>query len=121
VRPDLRPLLGTQVTVLIDRPLGSRHPDGHAIWYPVNYGYIPGTVSGDGEPVDAYVLGVFEPVAEVSGVVAGLILRRNDAEDKVVVAPAGRHFTAEQIRALVDFQERFFDVEIITSSARENT
>lgn len=119
VRPDLRPLLGKQVTVVVDRPLGSRHPEGHPIWYPVNYGYIPGTVSGDGEPVDAYVLGVFEPVSTVSGVVAGLILRRDDVEDKVVVAPAGRRFTAGEIRVLVEFQERFFAVEIVTSGTEE--
>jgi len=113
VRPDLRPLLGKSVSVIVDRPLGTRHSDGHAIWYPVNYGYLPDTVSGDGEPVDAYLLGVFEPVATAAGIVIGLILRKNDCEDKLVVAPPGRHYTAAQIRALVEFQERFFDIEVV--------
>lgn len=40
----------------MDRPLGTKHPK-HGWEYPVNYGYIPGTVSGDGEELDAYILG----------------------------------------------------------------
>ena len=36
------------VTVKVDRPMGSRHPR-HGFIYPVNYGYIPETISGDGE------------------------------------------------------------------------
>ena len=47
------------INAIIDRPLGSKHPKYNYI-YPVNYGYIPNTVSGDGEELDCYVLGVFE-------------------------------------------------------------
>ena len=36
------------VKVKIDRPLGSKHPK-HGFIYPVNYGFIPNTMSGDGE------------------------------------------------------------------------
>ena len=36
------------VSVTIDRPLGSKHPK-HEMIYPINYGYIPNTISGDGE------------------------------------------------------------------------
>lgn len=99
--------------MIVDRPLGTRHPAGHAIWYPVNYGYVPDTLSGDGEPVDAYLLGVFEPVATATGIVIGVILRKNDREDKLVVAPPGQNYTAAQIDALVEFQERFFDIEVV--------
>ena len=34
--------------VKIDRSLESKHPK-HGFIYPVNYGYIPNTISGDGE------------------------------------------------------------------------
>ena len=44
------------VNVKIDRPLGSKHPK-HDFIYPVNYGYVPNTVSWDGEELDAYILG----------------------------------------------------------------
>ena len=49
--------LGQKVNVIIDRPLGSKHPK-HGFIYEVNYGYIPNTKSPDGEELDAYVLGV---------------------------------------------------------------
>lgn len=34
------------------------------------------------------------------------------AEDKLAAAPAGRRYSAEQIAALVEFQERYFDTTI---------
>ena len=53
--------LGKIVNVEMDRKMGSAHPK-HGFIYPVNYGFIPNTVSGDGEELDAYVIGVFEPL-----------------------------------------------------------
>ena len=58
--------LGEIVEVKIDRVMGSKHPK-HGFIYPVNYGYIPNTISGDGEELDAYVLGVFEAVENFKG------------------------------------------------------
>jgi inorganic pyrophosphatase len=101
--------------VTVDRPLGSRHPRYGDIVYPVNYGSVAGTVAADGEPIDAYVLGVDVPLAEFSGVVVGLVLRRDDVEDKLVVAPAGCRYSAEEIQDLVDFQERFFESQIVVA------
>ena len=56
--------IGKIVDVYIDRPLGSKHPK-HGFIYPVNYGYIPNTISGDGEELDAYLVGEFEPIKKV--------------------------------------------------------
>ena len=39
------------VTIKIDRPMGSKHPK-HGFIYPVNYGYVPNTISGDGESMN---------------------------------------------------------------------
>ena len=39
--------IGKIVNVVMDRPLGTKHPK-HEFIYEVNYGYIPNTVSGDG-------------------------------------------------------------------------
>ena len=36
--------LGKEVSIIIDRPLGSKHPK-HGFVYEVNYGYVPGTQS----------------------------------------------------------------------------
>lgn len=104
--------LGKIVNVKMDRPLGSKHPK-HGFIYPVNYGYIPNTVSGDGEELDAYVLGVHEPLDEFEGKVVAIIRRTNDNDDKLVVMPEERNYTDEQIEALTEFQEQWFKHEII--------
>ena len=97
--------LGKLIKIKIDRPIGSRHPK-HGFIYPINYGYLPGVIGGDGEELDAYLLGVFEPVEEYKGRLIGIIHREDDIEEKLVVAP--KIYTAEQIMALVEFQERWF-------------
>ena len=104
-------LIEKQVTVKMDRPLGSRHPK-HGFIYPVNYGYIPNTISGDGEEIDAYVLGEFVPLDTFTGKVIAVIHRLDDDDDKIVVTN-GKNYTDEQINALTEFQERFFSSKII--------
>ena len=103
--------LGKQVHVVVDRPIGYHHGD---ILYPINYGYIPGVIAGDGEEQDAYILGVQEPIAEFDGVVVAAIHRRNDCEDKLVVAPAGSLYHQGQIAEAVHFQEQYFDSRVIS-------
>ena len=100
--------LGKLVTVKMDRPLGSTHPK-HGFVYEVNYGYIPNTMSGDGEELDAYVLGEHKSLDEFDGRVVAVVHRTNDDDDKLVVMADGRNYTDEQIEALVEFQEQFFN------------
>lgn len=100
------------VTVKMDRPMGSKHPN-HGFIYPVNYGYIPNTISGDGEELDAYVLGEHEPLEHFEGKVIAVIHRLNDNDDKLVVMNPQRNYTDEQILALTEFQEHWFEIEIL--------
>ena len=104
--------LNKEVEVIIDRPLGSRHPK-HNFMYMVNYGYIPNTISGDNEELDAYILGVFEPIEKFNGKVISYKDRTNDDDDKLIVVPKDKNYTNEQIEALTEFQERFFKSTII--------
>lgn len=106
--------LGEIVNVLIDRPLGSKHPK-HNLIYSLNYGYIPNTLSGDGEEVDVYIIGEFEPLEKYDGYVVAIIKRENDIEDKLVVCKELNKYNKNQIEALVEFQERFFKSIIITN------
>ena len=106
-------MLGNIVKVIVDRPLGSYHPEHTDIYYPINYGYIEGIMAPDGEEQDAYILGVDEPVKEFSGKVIAIIHRHDDAEEKWVVAPVGQLFTAEEIKEKVHFTEQYFKSEII--------
>lgn len=101
--------LGRIVTVTVDRPLGSTHPQHKDMIYPVNYGYIKGVIAPDGEEQDAYILCVEEPVAEFTGRIIAVINRRDDVESKWVVAPEDMVLYEPQIRAQVDFTEQYFD------------
>lgn len=105
-------MIGSIVKVIIDRPLGSYHPKHKDIYYPVNYGYIPGVMAPDGEEQDAYILGVYEPVSEFVGKVIAIIHRLDDVEDKWVVAPENASFTKDEIMAQTAFQEQYFRTEI---------
>ena len=100
--------LGKDVKVVMDRPLGSKHPK-HGFVYPVNYGYIPNTVSGDGEELDAYVLGEDKPLKTFNGVVRAIIHRTNDDDDKLVVTSHENNFDETQIREMTKFQEQYFE------------
>ena len=102
------PMLGKTVTVTIDRPIGSAHPKYPSTVYPVNYGYVAEYEGGDGQPQDAYVLGVNEPLEEFTGRVIGVIHRRDDVETKWVVAPPGLRLHQAQIMEQVAFQEKHF-------------
>jgi inorganic pyrophosphatase len=108
---DARTFLGATVSVSIDRPLGSRHPEQGFV-YPVNYGFVPNVPAPDGEDLDAYVLGVFEPVEAFTGECIAVVHRLDDDDDKLVVVPVGKSYTDEQIAALVEFQERFFESSV---------
>lgn len=104
--------LGKDVSIEIDRQLGSRHPK-HGFMYMLNYGFVPNTVSGDGEELDAYLLGEFEPVTKSKGKVMAIIHRTNDDDDKLIVSKDGKVYSDDAIKALTEFQEKYFDSIII--------
>ncbi len=99
--------IGKELYIKIDRPFGSKHPK-HGFIYPVNYGYVPNTISGDGEELDAYLLGVFEPVEEYTGKCIAVIHRTNDNDDKLVIVPFDKDYSNEEIEKTIEFQEKYF-------------
>lgn len=104
--------LNKKVKIKIDRPLGTKHPKwGYT--YSLNYGYVPNTKAPDGEEIDAYILGVFEPKKEYTGICIAIIKRTNDDDDKLIIVPENKNYTDKQIQALTEFQERFFKHKII--------
>lgn len=107
-------LIGCTVNVKVDRPLGSVHPKHSDIVYKLNYGYIEGIIASDGEEQDAYIVGVDTPLEEFTGKIIAIIHRKNDIENKWVVAPENKDFSKAEIERLIHFQEQYFDIEIIT-------
>jgi len=104
--------IGKIVTVKMDRPLGSKHPK-YGFTYSVNYGFIPNTVSGDGEELDAYVIGPTVPLDTFTGRVCAIIHRTDDDDDKLIVVPDGQNPTNEEIEEKTKFQEQWFKHVIV--------
>lgn len=111
-KTDIKKFLNKEVEVIVDRPLGTKHPK-HGFIYMLNYGYIPGTISGDGEEIDAYLLGEFESMSSAKGKVIAIIHRTNDDDDKIIVSVNGKNYSDDAIKSLTEFQERYFNSVII--------
>lgn len=105
--------IGKIVKIKIDRPIGSKHPK-FDFYYPINYGFIENTKAPDREEIDAYLLGVNEPVTFFEGKCIAIIHRLNDDDDKLVVIPESLlDISDDQIHQATNFQEQFFKSKII--------
>jgi inorganic pyrophosphatase len=88
------PMNADPIKYEVDKETGAMFVDrfmSTAMHYPCNYGYVPHTLSGDGDPVDVLVL---SPVPVISGVVVrcrpvGMLQMRDEAGDdtKVIAVP----------------------------------
>lgn len=112
MKENIKKFLHKKLNVNIDRKLGSKHPKWKYI-YTLNYGFIPNTCNTDGEEIDCYVLGVFKPIKKFSGECIAIIHRLDDDDDKLIIVPEGKNYSNDAIIALTEFQERYFDIEII--------
>ena len=101
-------LLGKEVNIIMDRPVGTRHPKHPEIVYPINYGYIDGMLSADGEGIDVYLLGIHEPLESFRAKIIAVVRREDDIEDKLAAAPVGMDFSEEEIAREIRFQEQFY-------------
>jgi inorganic pyrophosphatase len=85
-------LLGKEVEVTVDRPIGTTHPK-HGFVYEANYGYIAGVKAPDGEELDAYFLGTDRPLEKAKGTCIAIAHRKDDDDDKLIVVPEGVSMT----------------------------
>jgi inorganic pyrophosphatase len=80
----------------IDRPRGSAHPRYRGTIYPLDYGELVGTRSGDGDPIDVWIGSL--PERRVSAVVVTLDLAKRDSEIKVLAG-----CTPDEARTILAF------------------
>lgn len=105
--------LGRTVEIAVDRPIGYVHAKKtYTLTYPLNYGYLPGVIGGDGEELDVYLMGVETPVSSYTARIIGVVHRENDEEDKLVAAPEGMTFHQGEIAAAVEFQEKYYKTRV---------
>ncbi|NWF69225.1 MAG: inorganic pyrophosphatase [Chloroflexi bacterium] len=70
-------------SVVIDRPKDSTHPYFNDLVYPLDYGYLAGTMAVDGGGIDVW-LGS-ENRNNVTGVICAVDLFKRDAEVKILL------------------------------------
>jgi inorganic pyrophosphatase len=76
-------LLVISQPLVIDRPRGSHHPRFQEIIYPLDYGYLEGTISGDGGGIDVW-LGA-SGTRHLSAVILTVDLHKRDTEIKFLL------------------------------------
>jgi inorganic pyrophosphatase len=91
------PLGGDAIKYEIDKPSGAMFVDRFLytdMRYPCNYGFIPGTLSDDGDPVDVMVVGnrPLVPGSVVGARPIGVLLMEDEAgmDEKILAVPAAR-------------------------------
>lgn len=124
------PMNGDPIKYEVDKDTGAVFVDrfmSAAMYYPANYGYVPQTLAGDGDPVDVLVV---TPVPLPPGVVVrcravGILKMQDEAGDdaKVLAVPVSKalplyadwktHEDAPEglRRAIVHFFEHYKDLE----------
>ena len=95
-------------SAVIDRPVGFKDSFGNV--YPINYGYIPELMGGDGEEQDVYIIShdPQQPLENFTGKLVAIIHRRDDIEDKWVLAPVNEEVDKTLIAEQTHFMEQYF-------------
>lgn len=113
-------ILETTVRGKIDRPLGSVHPKYPDLVYPINYGYIPEVIGGDGQEQDVYLVDANTSQRDFTEKVIGIWHRFNDVETKWMVSSTTNRISPQQILAKTAFQEQYFYSLLITQQDLES-
>lgn len=70
-------------SVIVDRPKGSAHPHYPSLVYPLDYGFLEGTRSADGEGIDVWI-GSLDGRA-VTGILCTVNLGKRESEIKILL------------------------------------
>ena len=95
----------TAHAVIVDRPKGSPHPRYPDVIYPLDYGYLADTTSGDGDGIDVW-LGSLNIAMnrEGAGLLTGILCTfdtlKRDAEIKLLIG-----CNEEEIQIILDFHK----------------
>lgn len=85
----------------IDRPRGTAHPRFPSAIYPLDYGHLPGTTSGDGSGIDVWVGSLSGSARIVTGAIVTVDLLKADSEVKVLLS-----CTAAEMRTVLEWHNR---------------
>jgi inorganic pyrophosphatase len=106
--------------VIIDRPKGSSHPRYPTVIYPLDYGYLENTTSGDGSGIDVW-LGSLNTVMNsegtqtLTGILCTFDRLKRDAEIKLLIG-----CSAEDIQRIRDFYNEMYTLYIPNPAAEHD-
>ena len=76
--------------IVVDRAQGTSHPRLPELIYPLDYGYLAGTTSGDGQGIDVWIGGLDEQ--KVTGIACTVDRCKRDTEIKVLIGCTDQDF-----------------------------
>ena len=85
--------------LVVDRPRGSHHPHYPEIVYPLDYGYLDGTRSGDGGGIDVWIGTSTDH--HLSDLLLTVDMQKQDAEIKLLLG-----CTEDEIQTILDFHNQ---------------
>ena len=106
--------------VIIDRLKGSSHPRYPTVIYPLDYGYLENTTSGDGSGIDVW-LGSLNTVMNsegtqtLTGILCTFDRLKRDAEIKLLIG-----CSAEDIQRIRDFYNEMYTLYIPNPAAEHD-
>lgn len=77
--------LATTNLIVIDRPKGSPHPRYPDVIYPLDYGYLEGTTSGDGDGTDVWLGSLNTMDKTLTGILCTFDTLKRDIEIKLLI------------------------------------
>src|SRR5437899_2287817 len=84
--------------VVIDRPRGQPHPRYPDLVYPLDYGYLEGTTSGDGQGIDVWIGSLADKV--LTGILCTFDRVKRDAEIKLLAG-----CSAQDVETILQFND----------------
>jgi inorganic pyrophosphatase len=69
--------------LVIDRPCGTAHPRYPDFTYPLDYGYLQGTLSNDGSGIDIWRGTI--PEKRLTAIIVNVDLQKRDSEIKLLI------------------------------------
>jgi inorganic pyrophosphatase len=95
--------LAVSHSIVIDRPKGSQHPRYPEVTYPLDYGYLEGTTSADGDGTDVW-LGSLNTIDQtLTGILCTFDTLKHDVEIKLLIG-----CNEEDIQVIRDFHKEMY-------------
>ena len=99
--------LAANNSIVIDRPKGSPHPRYPEVIYPLDYGYLEGTTSADGDGTDVWLGSLNTIDKTLTGILCTFDTLKHDAEIKLLI-----WCTGEDLQLIQDFHKEMHTLYI---------